>query len=493
MLKRFTFRGGVHPRPHKHLSSHEAIRSLPLPKRLYVPLQQHIGAPAEAVVQVGERVLKGQLLGRGNGRISAPVHAPSSGTVAAITAVTAPHVSALAVLAVVVETDGEDRWLETPPLPDPFSLPPEEVANQVAEAGIVGMGGATFPAAVKLRTGLRTGVRTLLLNGAECEPFLTCDDRLMQEMPEQVVDGARIMGHALQARNIMIVVEGNKPEALAALRNAARAWDDVSIVAAPTRYPMGSEKQMIQAVVGQEVPAGALGADIGVLVHNVGTAHAVHQALRQGRPLVTRIVTVTGEAVSHPRNLEVPVGTHIEELLRFCGGSQDNTARLLMGGPMMGQEVPSLQVPVVKGMNGIVALSPSQIQDAPQAPCIRCGRCVDACPIGLLPLEMSRRVQHDDLQGALDFGLIDCITCGSCAYACPARIPLVQYFRYARDELTARQRAEQKTKETRRLMEQREARIERQKRAQAEAAARRKAERLAKKQARAKAGTGVSA
>ncbi len=493
MLKRFTFRGGVHPGPNKHLSAREGIRRLPLPKRLYVPLQQHIGAPAEAVVQVGERVLKGQLLGRGNGRISAPVHAPSSGTVAAITAVTAPHASALAVLAVVVETDGEDRWLETPPPPDPFSLPPEEVSNQVAAAGIVGMGGATFPAAVKLRTGLQTGVQTLLLNGAECEPFLTCDDRLMQEMPEQVVDGARIMGHALQARQIVIVVEGNKPEALAALRNAARARDDVRIVAAPTRYPMGSEKQMIQAVVGQEVPAGALGADIGVLVHNVGTAHAVHQALRQGRALVARIVTVTGEAVSHPRNLEVPVGTRIEELLRFCGGSRDNTARLLMGGPMMGQEVPSLQVPVVKGMNGIVALSRSQIQDAPQTPCIRCGRCVDACPMGLLPLEMSRRIQHDDLQGALDFGLIDCIACGSCAYACPARIPLVQYFRYARDELTARQRAEQKTKEIRRLMEQRKARIERQQRAQAEAAARRKAERLAKKRARDRARAGVNA
>jgi electron transport complex protein RnfC len=481
-VKLFNFRGGVHPQTNKHWTAERPIQRLPLPKRLYVPLQQHIGLPAEALVTVNEHVLKGQLLGYSQGPISAPVHAPSSGTVIAIGDVPAPHVSGLPVRTITLETDGEDRWLD-PIIPtvDPLALAPEAVAEQVGNAGIVGMGGAVFPAAVKLSAGRKTAVHTLLLNGAECEPYLTCDDRVMREMPEQIVDGAQLMLHALQAQRAIIVVEANKPAAIAALTQALLGFHQIELVTVPTRYPMGSEKQMIRTVTGREVPASGLGTDVGVLVHNVATAQAVHRALRYGYPLVSRVVTVTGSAIANPQNLEVPIGTPIAELLDFCGGLTQPTARLLMGGPMMGQSLPSPAVPVVKGLNGIVALTASEAQTVPPTPCIRCGRCVASCPMGLMPVELTRRIHHEDYQSALDFGLIDCIACGSCAYACPSHIPIVQYLNFAKGELADRQRAEQKTKEIRRLTEQRQERLAREAWLKAEAAARRKAERLAQK------------
>lgn len=483
-MKLFNFQGGVHPNPEKHFTAHKPIRPLPLPKRLHVPLQQHIGAAAVSEVSVGERVLKGQIIGRQQGAISAPVHAPSSGTVVSIDPGTAPHVSGLSVVTVVIETDGLEEWINLSPAPDPFALTPEEIADQVGAAGIVGMGGAAFPAAVKLSAGNRTAVNTLILNGAECEPYLTCDDRLMRELPDEVVDGARLMRHALKAQRIIVVLEDNKPEALAALTQAARNYSEISVVAVPTRYPMGSEKQMIRTVTGLEVPAGGLGTDIGVLVHNVATAQAVHRALRRGWPLLSRIVTVTGSAVDDPMNLDVPIGTKVSELVDFCSISLDKTARLLMGGPMMGQQLPSVDAPIVKGLNGIVALAEHDVDTSPTMPCIRCGRCVDACPVGLLPIELWKRAHNEDFQGALDYGLIDCIACGSCSYSCPSHIPIVHYISYAKGELANRQRAEQKTKETKRLAEQRQERLEREARLQAEAAERRKAEREAKKKAR---------
>lgn len=483
-LKKFRFRGGIHPEENKSASEGNAIESLPLAPKLYVPVQQHIGKPAEVEVEVGSYVQKGQLLAHQQGFISAPVHAPSSGTVVAVDKFPAPHPSGLPVKMVVIETDGKEQWIDRIPVADPFALEAADIANRVALAGIVGMGGATFPAAVKLKASERSAINTLIMNGAECEPYLTCDDRLMQERADEVVGGARLMQKALGANKVVFVIERNKPTAIAAMELASQTFPDISIAAVPTRYPMGSEKQMIQAATGEEVPAGGLGADIGVMVHNVGTAYAVWRALKHGEPSISRVVTVTGGAVNSAHNYEVPVGTPVSYLLEAAGGTAEETDRLLMGGPMMGQVMPNPDIPVVKGLNGIVALSPAEVRPDSSTACIRCGRCVSACPIGLMPLEMASRARQDDLKGALSFGLVDCIACGSCAWVCPSHIPLVHYFNYAKGVLAERDRAEHKARETRKLAGIKTERLERIKREKEEEAARKKAEREAKKKAR---------
>jgi electron transport complex protein RnfC len=470
-MKLFHFRGGVHPLEHKHSTADSAIRCLPIPKYLYIPLLQHIGVPAAAQVKVGEKVLKGQQLAHAQGTVSAAIHAPTSGVVLAISDRIAPHPSGLPVTTITLETDGLDQWIELEPISDPFALSPTEISERVGAAGIVGMGGAAFPSSVKLGASQHSPVHTLIINGAECEPYLTCDDRLMRERSIQAVEGIRIMQYALKAEKSVIVIEDNKRLATEAIAAACKAHPDVSVVNVPTRYPMGSEKQMIQTVTGREVPAGGLGADIGVMVHNIGTAYAVYQALRFGKPLISRVVTVSGEAVTNPKNLEVPIGTPISELFDFCGGFTQEPARLLMGGPMMGQVLPSIKVPVVKGLNGVLALTQQEIASAQAGPCIRCGRCISACPIGLLPLEMAARVRGNDFTGALGFGLIDCIACGSCSYICPSHIPLVHYFNYAKGEMAQRQRMEQKATETRKLVEARKVRLNRLKRERVKAAA----------------------
>jgi len=492
-VKLFQFRGGIHPPEQKHPSADAPIRVLPLPAKLYIPVQQHVGTPAVPVVSVGQAVAKGQLLAQGQGSVTAPVHAPSSGTVVAIDDYPAPHPSGLSSRTITLETDGEDRWIETDSIADPFALDPAEVAARVGTAGVVGLGGANFPTAFKLIKARQAGIHTLIVNGAECEPYMTCDDRLMRERAAEVVDGARIMLYALQAEHAVIAIEDNKPEAIQALTEACAEYGaTVSVATTPTRYPTGSAKQLTQVLTGLEVPARGRGTDTGVLVQNVGTAYAVGQAVRHGRPLVSRLVTVCGGAVAQPGNIEAPLGAPVAELLDFCGANLTEAERLLMGGPMMGQPLPNVQVPVVKGTNGVLALAVGEARArVPEAPCIRCGKCVDACPMGLMPVDMVRNIRHDNLQGAQDFGLVDCMACGSCAYVCPSQIPLVQYLEYAKGELAERQRAEQKNKEIRRIIEQKEERLAREAQAKAEAAAKRKAEREAKKKARAAAKAGA--
>ncbi|WP_455204717.1 electron transport complex subunit RsxC [Kaarinaea lacus] len=486
-MQLFKFRGGVHPDGNKQETSCKAIEVLPIPEHLYVPVQQHIGAPAEPEVNVGDIVLKGQLLAHSQGAVSAPVHAPTSGVVHAIENHPAPHPSGLPVKTIVIKSDGEDRWLNTVTPIDPFQLSEEEIALRVGSAGVVGMGGATFPSAVKLNLRNRYCIHTLIINGAECEPYLTCDDRLMRERSEQIVDGIRIIQKALSAARVIVAIEDNKKEALSTISNAAKEFTDIDVTKVPTRYPMGSEKHLVFAVTGKEVPARALSADIGMIVHNVGTAYAVHRAVRYGRPLVSRVVTVSGDAINEPRNVEVPLGTRASDLINYCNGYKKPPARLLMGGPMMGQTLPHEEVPIVKGTSGIVALSEQQIAEQLARPCIRCASCVNACPCGLLPLEMAARSKKGDFEGALDFGLMDCVSCGSCSYVCPSNIPLVQYFNYAKGELANKQRAQHKNSETKRLAEQRIARLEREKKAKAEAAAERKAKKAAEKAAKEKA------
>ncbi len=483
-MKLFHLRGGIHPDTSKALSAEQPIQPLPLPAWLHIPLQQHIGAPAKPVVKVGELVYKGQVLATSQGVVSASVHASTSGKVAAIGHYPAPHPSGLPILTVTLEPDGADRWLDQEIPTDPFTLSPEAIAMRVNAAGIVGLGGAAFPAAVKLNVSRRSQIHTLIINGSECEPYLTCDDRLMRERTESVVTGIRLISHAVCAKTILVGIEDNKSQAIAAMRTAATGTE-IQIVKVPTLYPMGSEKQLVRVLTGQEVPANGRLADIGVLVHNVGTAYAVHQAICLGHALVSRIVTVSGGAVAKPSNLEVPIGTPVEELFHFCGGFQTPPARLLMGGPMMGFHIPSTRVPVVKGTSGVLACTKSEISQQQSAPCIRCASCVRACPISLLPLEMVTHIRAGNLNGAVRLGLKDCIACGSCAYVCPAHIPLVHYFNYAKGELAARERAKLKQEATKQLADERAKRMARLAREREEAAARRKAakEQAAKEQA----------
>ena len=493
-IKLFNIRGGVHPDENKQATAGCRILPVPLADRLFIPLQQHIGAPAEPVVKRGDRVRKGQLLANSQGVISAPVHAPTSGRVLGITKHPAPHPSGLPVRTLIIEPDGEQRWLDIDlPYHDPFGLDPDEIAARVAAAGIVGMGGATFPSAVKLNLRKRYSLKQLVINAAECEPYLTCDDQLMREQAADIIDGICIMMHALQVSTATVAIEANKPEAIRAMTEASKQLPEVQVVTVPVRYPMGSEKHLVQTLTGKETPAAALTADIGIVVHNVATAHAVQQCIRHGRPLIDRVVTVSGGAVQQPGNFLTPIGTPVAMLFDLAGGFSSEPARIIGGGPMMGQPLPGTQVPIVKGSGGILAFTEKEIAQQQAMPCIRCGSCVTACPCGLLPLEMANRARNNDLDGAVNFGLMDCIACGSCAYVCPSHIPLVQYFNFAKGALKEKRQAQQKQDETRRLVEARNLRMEAQKQAKREAMAKRKAEMAAKKAQQAEAAADLEA
>jgi electron transport complex protein RnfC len=365
------------------------------------------------------------------------------------------------------------------PLDNPFTAPAWELQERVEAAGIVGLGGAAFPSAVKLNLGRQHRLDTLLINGAECEPYLTCDDRLMREQADEIIDGVQLMAHALGITKIVIAIESNKPQAIVRMTEAAAPYHDIRVVRVPLRYPMGSERHLALAVTGRETPAKKLTADIGVVVHNVATARAVHHAIRHGRPLISRVVTVSGGAVREPKNIEVMIGTPVADLIAFCGGFSPEPARLVHGGPMMGQPLPDLAVPVVKGTSGILALTAEEVGERAPSPCIRCGSCVSACPCGLVPVELAALIRKDQLEGAAKLGVADCISCGSCAWACPSHLPLVQYFNYAKGRLNAQAQDQRKLARTRELAEARQLRLEKaQQRAEAakrEAAARRAA------------------
>ena len=494
LMERFIAHWGVHPDDHKRPAADAPVRKMPLPARLYVPLLQHIGAPARPTVLVGQKVSKGQMIAEPQGMVSAAIHAPTSGTVTAIGEIVAPHPSGLPVVAITIESDGEDRWGDLIACDDPFALDPLEIGKRVAKSGVVGMGGAAFPSSVKLTGSFRAKISTLIINGGECEPYLSCDDRLMRDRAAEIVDGIRIVMHATGPTEALVGIEDNKPEAIAAMQTAAQGQDAVKIRPVPARYPMGSEKQLILVLTGKEVPAMGRPSDIGILVHNVGTVVAVREAIRFGRPLISRLVTLNGSALRAPGNIEVAIGTLAEEIVTFANGIKETPARLLMGGPMMGMQLPHLRVPVVKGTSGLLALTADEVAEREPSPCIRCGSCVKACPVGLLPLEMSRRIASVDFSGAVGFGLKDCIACGCCAYVCPSRIPLVQMFNHAKGELAAQERSKLRAEATKKLVAARAERIEREAKEKAEAAARRKAERdAAKKAAAAAEATGTAA
>ncbi len=484
----FRIRGGVHPETRKYLAARAPIETMPLPPLLRVPLQQHIGAEAVPLVARDDRVLKGQIIGRARGAISAHVHAPTSGRVLAVGPFAAPHPSGLPVTTVTIRPDGEDRWGPRMARLHPEDATPEDLAARVLEAGIVGMGGATFPAAVKLGLGARYPLHTLIINAAECEPYLACDDRLLRERAEEISDGIWIMAKALGVPRILVAIETNKPDAIAAMRrHIHRCGPEAEVRPIPTLYPMGSEKHLVQTVTGLETPARALTAELGVVVHNVATAHAVHRAVRYSEPLLSRVLTVSGRGVTRPANVEVLIGTPVSDILEHCGGLTGEPDRLILGGPMMGLPLRSLRVPVVKGTNGVLALTAAETRRKAAMPCIRCGGCVQACPCGLLPMELNARIQAGDLDGAVDAGLMDCVACGSCSFICPSNIQLVQGFNYAKGRLAAEQSRAHQKEETKRLAEARTAREEAVAAAKRAAMAKRKADQAAKKKAAAEA------
>ncbi|MEO1766077.1 electron transport complex subunit RsxC [Thiobacter aerophilum] len=466
MRRLYGFPGGVHPPEHKTESSGRPIAPAPLPARLVVPLLQHIGNPAKPVVQPGQKVLKGELIGKADGYISVSVHAPTSGTVRAVEPHPVPHPSGLPALCVVIEADGEERWVEKTPI-DYLHLDPSEVRNRLRDMGLAGLGGAVFPTYVKLNPIPERSVPTLVLNGCECEPWITCDDRLMQERAPSIVAGARIMRHLLDAREVIVAIEDNKAEAIAAMREACRDTD-FEVVVVPTLYPSGSGKQLIQLLTGREVPSGGRSTDVGVQVFNVGTAHALDRAVNHGEPLISRIVTVTGN-VRRPQNFEAPLGMPLAELVTLAGTPREDTTGYIMGGPMMGFDLNSDQVPVVKAMNCVIARSERLFPPLPlPLPCIRCTRCAQVCPVRLQPQDLYWFARAKNFGKAQEHNLFDCIECGCCAYVCPSHIPLVDYYRFAKSEIWAREREKKAADRARERHEFRLQRLEREKKERAE-------------------------
>ncbi|HET9700018.1 MAG TPA: electron transport complex subunit RsxC [Burkholderiales bacterium] len=441
MRRLHSFPGGIHPPEHKEQSTRLPIAAAPLPPKLVVPMQQHAGAAARPLVAPGERVLKGQVIGAPEPGVSAPVHAPTSGIVVALELQPAPHPSGLMALCAVIEPDGEERWGGRAAL-DPFHAPGDELLRRLHEAGIVGLGGAVFPSAIKARVNGRR-IATLVVNGGECEPYISCDDMLMRERAPEIVRGIEILYRLTGAAEVVVGIEDNKPEALAAMRAAARgSRAPVEVAGVPALYPAGGERQLIKVVTGQEVPSGGLPLDIGVVCFNVATAYCVQRAVELGEPLVSRVITVTGN-VHAPRNYECLLGTPVADLAELAGPGAD-TDGYIMGGPLMGFRLPSPRVPVVKASNCIIATSPALFPPPPPAmPCIRCGRCAEVCPARLQPMDLYWFAKARNFERAEEFSLFDCIECGCCDFVCPSHIPLVEYYKFAKGEIRTLKRERQ--------------------------------------------------
>jgi Na+-translocating ferredoxin:NAD+ oxidoreductase subunit C len=479
------FHGGLKLADHKAESTSRALLTVGVPRFLYVPLSQHIGAQSECLVQPGDRVAKGQRIGQAKDYICANVHAPTSGWIRGIVDYPVPHPSGLSAPCIKIETDGHDYWGDArmEPWPDWRERDPRSLRERVRDAGIVGMGGAAFPTAVKLNPRPGKRIHTLVVNGAECEPYISCDDILMRTHPEAILEGARIVAHMIGAEQVLFAVEDNKPEALRTLTDAVPGAerDFIRVISIPSLYPTGGERQLIKVLTDREVPSAGLPADLGMVCHNTGTVKAIRDAVLFGQPLISRIVTVTGPGIREPRNIEALIGTPFADLVAAAGGYMPGVDRLVMGGPMMGFAVADDAVPVIKGTNCLLATRPQDIpQPGPVMPCIRCGECTRACPANLLPQQLYWFAKSKDFDAIQDYGLFDCIECGCCAHVCPSNIPLVQYYRFAKQEIWEREKERQKADLARERFEFRQERQEREESEKAERLARKKAA-LAKK------------
>ena len=462
----FKFKGGVKPASHKDESSHAPIAAAPLPSRLVVPLRQSAGGTPQPLVEPGRKVLKGERIGAPESNFSSAIHAPTSGTVLAVEPRMLPHPSGLSAPCVVIEPDGEERWIERAPV-NFKAESPDVLRDLLRDAGIVGLGGATFPSHIKLKPGAAGRIGTLVINGAECEPWITCDDLLMRERAEGILRGIAILRHIVSAERVLVGIEDNKPLAIAAMRAAAAKSAGVEVVPVPTRYPAGGEKQLIRVLTGIEIHYGRLGTDFGVQCFNVGTAWSVNRAIELGEPLVSRIVTLTGN-VERPGNYEVLIGTPIDGLLALVAPKAD-TDRYIMGGPMMGFALPRTDLPVTKAANCILAASPALFPlQGPEMPCIRCGACTRACPAELQPHELYWFSRAKNFGKAQEYHIFDCIECGCCAYVCPSNIRLVDYYRFAKTSMRALERDKASSDAARQRFEFRNLRTEREQREKAE-------------------------
>ncbi|NMP15637.1 electron transport complex subunit RsxC [Thalassotalea sp. Y01] len=460
--KYFNFAGGIHPPEQKFLSNTKPIKSIALPKQIILPLKQHVGKAGEPIVKVGDKVLKGQQLSKNGNPMAVPVHAPTSGTIVAIKPATIAHPSAMKDLCIILEPDGEDKWRKREIVKDFKQLSKADLIDKIAEAGIAGMGGAGFPTNIKVN--VKPGIKFLIINAAECEPYITADDLLMREQTATIASGIDILDHLLEPEHVLIGIEDNKPEAIGALKKATAHNAKVQVCVLPTKYPTGGEKQLIKALTNQEVPSGVLPVSMGIIMQNVATVFAISEAVLNDTPLIRRVVTLTGKAIDKPQNLWVPLGTPIEHLLQQVGFKPQPKQRVIMGGPLMGFALADLNVPAVKITNCILA--PSEIEIAAtekEIECVRCGQCADVCPSNLLPQELQWYAKAKDFDKLQELNLFDCIDCGACAYVCPSHIPLVHYYRVAKATIRQNKLQEGKAERAKLRFEARKIRLEREK------------------------------
>lgn len=476
MGTRFDFPGGVHPPENKQQSLQIPIRQAPLPEQLIVPLRQHRGDPGRVLVHVGTHVLTGQPLSEGDPERSVPVHAPTSGTVTAIAPHAVPHPSGLEETCIHIEVDGWDQWCELTPCP--ANAGTVERYDHLHRAGVVGLGGAGFPTRDKLQSA-GEAPECLIINGAECEPYITADQALMRERPESVIAGALVLWELVGAEQCLIGIEDNKPAAIEALTQCTEGTGiEIRVVA--TRYPSGGERQLIQLLTGREVPSGGLPADIGVLCQNVATAVAAERALRLGEPVIRRITTLTGEALTSPGNVEARIGTPLDHLLMVAGLDPERLNRLILGGPLMGFDLSTTGLPLIKTANCLIAGTAEELPDPPiPQPCIRCGLCEQACPVDLLPQQLYWFASASEHQKAEHFDLFDCIECGACDWVCPSHLPLTDYYRHSKGVLRQEKKEQAEADHARKRFEQRQARLERE---QTEREQRRRARQQARQQ-----------
>lgn len=443
-MKFMTFPGGVHPPEEKELSEHCAFEVMPAPEMVILPLSQHLGKQAKPLVDKRATVVEGQVIAEADGFISAPVHSPVTGTVKSIGRESHSSGYAREAMVIVPSAATEEEPLPAPvrmaPM-DPATVTVEEIRARVKEAGIVGQGGAAFPTYVKLTPPEGRSIDTVILNGCECEPYLTRDDRFMLERPDAIVSGLQLIMRALGVSKGVIGIENNKPQAITAMQGAVAGHAGLSVCALKTKYPQGAEKMLIKAVNGREVPPGKLPLDVGVVIQNIGTAVAIHDAVAKGEPSITAALTVTGRGIRQPKNLIVPVGTPLSEVIAFCGGLTDDAAKVVVGGPMMGVAQHDLGAPVMKATSGIVVMTAAEVRRQEETACLRCGKCIDACPLHLLPTRLARLAQVGNIEEAERLSITTCMECGSCAFTCPAHIPLVQWLRLGKQRVIHLQRS----------------------------------------------------